>query len=219
MSISRAVTSQAVTSNAAPTPGSAPAPTPGSAPAGTPGSAPAGVRCAMHPGRAAVDACPVCLRPCCGVDLLDGQPGCGSCRRAVEDAALRASAPPAVLPGLEPYIRAALAGTFAAVLGGLVTSEYIGAPFFAYVAPFLVGVLCGGAALRSARTDGRGVLGGRIRAIGVAYALLGVGVGFKVVPGGGSAFSPVSGVVLPYLCAAVGAVLWTMPPKRRGPRR
>ena len=181
-----------------------------------PAPAAAQLRCAMHPGRAAVDTCPVCLRSRCGADLLDGKSGCGSCRGAV-DAALRAAVP-AALPGLEPYVRAALAGNLAAVLGGLVTSEYIGAPFFAFVAPFLVGVLCGGAALRSARTDGRGLVGGRIRVIGVGYALLGVGVGFKVVPGGGSAFSPVTSVVLPYLCAAVGAALWTMPPKRRGPR-
>ena len=182
-----------------------------------PTSAPAHPRCAVHPGRAAVDTCPVCSRSRCGADLLEGHPGCGSCRGLV-DATVRSEVAPAAWSGVEPYVRAALAGTFAAVLGGLVTSEYIGAPFFAFVAPFLVGVLCGGAALRSAQTDGRGVLGGRIRAIGVAYALLGVGVGFKVVPGGGSAFSPVTSVLLPYLCAVAGAVLWTMPPKRRGPR-
>ena len=106
---------------------------------------------------------------------------------------------------VERYVRAALAGFFAAIAGGFVTSEYIGAPFFAFVAPFLVGVLCGGAVLRAADSDGRGTVGGRIRRIAVLYAVLGVALGFTVVPGGGSAFFPVGEVLGPYLCAALGA--------------
>ena len=93
-------------------------------------------------------------------------------------------------------------------------SEYIGTALFSLLVPFLVGVLCAGATRRAGQTDGRGTLGRRIRGMGVGYAVLGVAVGFKVVPGGSSAFRPVLEVVPPYLSAALGAVLETMPAKR-----
>ena len=101
------------------------------------------------------------------------------------------------------------------MLGGLVSSEYIGAPYFAYIAPFLVGVLCGAVMLRAAGSTGAGQLGRRVRLLTVVYAVLGVGVGFKLVPGGGSAWHPVLEVAPAYVCAVLGAVLWTWPAKRR----
>ena len=168
-------------------------------------------RCAVHPSRSAVDSCPTCDRPRCGADGRSGLPGCLACRPTL--------AAPAPLrspqTGPEPYVRAALGGSFAAVVGGLVTSEYIGAPYFAYIAPFLVGVLCGAVMLRAAGTTGAGTVGRRVRALALVYAALGVGVGFKLVPGGGSPWSPVLEVVPAYVCAVLGAVLWTWPAKRR----
>ena len=95
------------------------------------------------------------------------------------------------------------------------SSEYIGAPYVAYIAPFLVGVLCGAVMLRAAASTGAGPVGSRVRALAVVYAVLGVGVGFKLVPGGGSAWHPVLEVAPAYVCAVLGAVLWTWPAKRR----
>lgn len=169
-------------------------------------------RCAVHPSRSAVDLCPTCARPRCGADAPPGLPGCASCRpvpAAGRHAARRS------FGGVESYVRAAVAGSFAAVLGGLVCSEYIGAPYFDFIAPCLVGVLCGVVMLRAAGIPGAAVSSSRVRALAAVYAVLGVGVGFKVVPGGGSALSPVLDVGPSYVCAVLGAVLWTWPAKRR----
>ena len=168
-------------------------------------------RCAVHPSRRAVDRCPTCARPRCGAEALPGAQGCRACGPVPVAAGVRTGPG----PGLEPYVRAALAGSFTAVLGGLVSSEYIGAPYFAFIAPFLVGVLCGVVMLRAAGTTGTGTRVGQVRALAAVYAVLGVGVGFKLVPGGGSALHPVLEVGPPYVCALLGAVLWTWPARPR----
>lgn len=178
----------------------------------------AGARCPVHPGRPAVDRCPVCIRPRCGTDAAQSVGGgCAACRgqRSAESAGPAAARSPAPPSDLERLVRASLAATAAGTAGGVVASEYVGAPYFSFLAPFVVGVLCGAAATRAARTDGRGALGLRVRAVSVLYALLGVAVGFRLVPGGPSAFTPFGEVVVPYLAALAGAALWTQPPRNR----
>lgn len=130
------------------------------------------------------------------------------------DERVTATGPGRSVGDLPRYVRAALTGTVSAVLGGIVASEYIGTALFSLLVPFLVGVLCAGATRRAGQTDGRGTLGRRIRGMGVGYAVLGVAVGFKVVPGGSSAFRPALEVVPTYLSAALGAVLESIPAKR-----
>ncbi len=98
------------------------------------------------------------------------------------------------------------------LLSGPVASEYVQSGLFAFLGPFVVGVVCGAAALRAGRTDGRGPLGVRVRAVAAVYALLGVALGFSLE--GSQAIVSVS-TALPYLAAVAGAVLWTIPPRVR----
>lgn len=168
-------------------------------------------RCAVHPARPAVDTCPVCARPRCGADAAEAPGGgCGACLGGP------ASTPPGPPPpgDQERLVRAALAAFAVSLLGGLVASEYVEAGLFSYVGPFVVGVICGGAATKAGVTDGRGTTGTRIRAIAAGYAVLGVALGF-VAEGSQSVLS--LSTLLPYVCAAAGAILWTVPPRRRLP--
>jgi hypothetical protein len=161
-----------------------------------------------------VDLCPVCARPRCGADAAAGAAGCLACGGRSEQ---QASAAPG--PGeLERLVRAALAGYGVALVGGLVASEYVGATVFAYLGPFVVGVVCGGAATKAAVTDGRGALGTRVRVIAAVLAVVGVGLGF-VIEGSLSVLSLDPDVLLPYAAAAAGAVLWTIPPRARRDRQ
>jgi hypothetical protein len=114
-------------------------------------------------------------------------------------------------------VRAALAAFATGLAGGVVASEYVGAHIFSVVTPALLGVACGTAATAAARRRG-GSGGGRsraVRAVAVLYALLGTAWSFRFVTGGSSPFSPAGQVLPPYLAAALGAWLWTMPPRRR----
>ncbi|MDP3714285.1 MAG: hypothetical protein Q8R60_17565 [Mycobacteriales bacterium] len=167
-------------------------------------------RCAVHPGRPASDSCPVCARPRCRADAqLSPGGGCVACRGD-----LAAPPTPPLPPDGERLVRAALAATVAALAGGVVASEYVEAPYFAYLAPLIVGLLVAAAATRAARTDGTGLLGGRVRAISIAYALVGCAFGFLTQPGTPSPFDDLGGKLLPYLCSVAGAVLWCLPPRR-----
>ncbi|MBK5308135.1 MAG: hypothetical protein JJD92_15725 [Frankiaceae bacterium] len=177
-----------------------------------PTSAQRGVRprCAVHPSRPAVDACPVCDRPRCGADAAAVSIGCLGC---AGDAVAEVSTvrPPG---DLERLVRAALAAYVVGLVGGLVASEYVGATVFAYLGPFVVGVTCGGAATRAARTDGRGLLGTRVRTVGAVLAVLGIALSF-VVEGSLGVLELSPDVLLPYAAAVAGALLWTMPPRPR----
>ena len=167
-------------------------------------------RCAVHPGRPAADLCPVCERPRCRADAqLAPGGGCVACRG---DLAGPVAAP--LPPDGERLVRAALAAHAAALAGGVVASEYVEAPYFAYLAPLLVGLLVAAAATRAARTDGTGPVGSRVRQLAVLYALLGCAVGFLAQPGNPPPFDDLGGKLLPYACAVVGAVLWCLPPRR-----
>jgi hypothetical protein len=100
------------------------------------------------------------------------------------------------------------------LLGGVIGSEYVGATVFEYLGPFVVGVVCGGAATRAAGTDGRGVVGQRVRGVAAFIAVLSVALGFVLEESQDVlTFSP--GVLLPYAAAVAGAVLWTMPPRSK----
>ena len=166
-------------------------------------------RCAAHPARPAVDACPVCGRPRCGVDATG--PACAVCGGRTGAPEERPAGPrpgPAVLRGL-------LAGLVVAALGGAVDAEYVEAGALAYAVPAVVGVMVGAAVLRAARADGRGRLGAGLRALAVALALAATALGFHLEESQdllGADALPV------YAAAGLGALLWTQPPRRRPAR-
>ncbi|MGB8652834.1 MAG: hypothetical protein WCD35_19470 [Mycobacteriales bacterium] len=165
-------------------------------------------RCAAHPGRPAVDACPVCDRPRCGADAqaAPGE-GCAVCEGGPARVPLRRP------PGdLELLVRATLAGDAAAIALGYVSAEYVQSGLLAYLSSFALGVLVGGAASAAARHP-RGVLGARVRGLALLLAVLGVGLGF-VLEGTYGVLDLRLDVLLSYLLAVAGCWLWTAPPKR-----
>ncbi len=111
---------------------------------------------------------------------------------------------------------AGLAASAVALVGGFVSSQYVGAGAFSLITPFIVGMLCGAAATKAAHTDGRDRFGTVVRTVAVVYAVLGAAYAFRFVPGSESPFSPAGRVLPPYLAAAAGTWLWTLPPRRRG---
>lgn len=163
----------------------------------------------MHPGRPALDVCPVCDRPRCAADAGDATPGCRACTRAAPSSRVRPPDP------AERLVRGTLAALGAAVLGGVVSAQYVGAELFAYLTPFVVGVLCGAAAQAAAGGPRRGTTALRVRGAAALCALLGTGLGLLLE---GSRSPVSSAAVVPALLAVAGAVLWTAPP-RSGPRR
>ncbi len=168
---------------------------------------PSGARCAVHPVRRAVDDCPVCERPRCAADAAAAGPGCAAC--GGRGAARAGSAAP---PAREQLVRAALAAQAVALLGGVVAAQYVGAELFAYLTPFVVGVLTAAAAQTASAAPRTGPPAMRLRAVAGVYAVLGVALGF-VLEGSEGALDGRS--VLPYVAAVVGVVLWTLPPKSR----
>jgi hypothetical protein len=115
---------------------------------------------------------------------------------------------------LERLVRAALAAYAVALVGGPIGSEYVGATIFEYLGPFVVGMICGGAATRAAHTNGRDQLGKAVRAVAAVLAVLGVGFSF-VLEKSQDVLSVDPDVLLPYAAAVAGALLWTMPPRAR----
>jgi hypothetical protein len=90
---------------------------------------------------------------------------------------------------------------------------------FEYLGPFVVGVICGGAATRAAGTDGPDRIGTAVRGLAALMAVLGVGLSF-MLEGSRHVLSYSPGVLVPYAAAVAGAVLWTIPPRAgRGPRQ
>ena len=83
---------------------------------------------------------------------------------------------------------------------------------FEYLGPFVVGVICGGAATRAAGTDGRDRIGRAVRGLAALTAVLGVGLSF-MLEGSQHVLSVSPGVLVPYVLAVAGAVLWTIPPR------
>jgi hypothetical protein len=168
------------------------------------------VRCAAHPSRPAVDACPVCDRPRCGADQVAAPGGgCTVCGGADGRPARRPARPP---DERELLVRAALAAYAAAVAWGYVTAEYVGAGYFAYLSPAVLGVLCGGAATSAAGSPRPGPLLQRVRLAAVLLALLGSGLGF-VLEGTYGVLSASTDVLVPYAITVAAAWLWTSPPR------
>lgn len=173
---------------------------------------PPGTRCGVHPVRRAVDRCPVCDRPRCAADAASapggGCPACHGVRPGDELPAKRA------VPLLEAAVRAALAAQAVALLGGVVAAEYVDAQLFAYLTPFVVGVLTGAAAQSASGGVRTGPVAARVRVVAGVYAVLGVALGFALER---SKDVLDSSTLLPYLAAVAGVVLWTLPPKPRPP--
>jgi hypothetical protein len=162
------------------------------------------LRCAVHPLRPSVDACPVCARGRCGPDAAAAPGGgCLACHGV-------SSAAPAPVRPAERLVRAALGATPVTLLGGVVAAQYVGAELFAYLTPAVVGVLCGAAAQAAAGGARRGPVALGIRAVACLYAVLGVALGFVLE----RSVDVLAGETLvPYAFAVVGVALWTAPPK------
>lgn len=109
-------------------------------------------------------------------------------------------------------MRAALAANAVALLGGTVAAQYVGAQLFAYLTPFVVGVLTGAAAQAAAGGARTGRDAAGVRVVAVVYAVLGVALGFALERSS-TVFD--TGTLLPYAAAVLGVVLWTLPPKAR----
>lgn len=176
------------------------------------------MRCAVHPSRPAFDTCPVCDRPRCAVDARFGDEGCASCvaRRATRAPALEAG--PAALAALTG---GAIAANLVTIVGGGIASEYVGAKVFSIVMPGLVGAAVGGCTLAAARYASRRPklpdgMRASLRAMAMAYAVISVGYGFRFAS---TPYAHVGRWLPPMIAAAVGALLWTLPPQESGGRR
>jgi hypothetical protein len=175
------------------------------------GTPPVPSRCVVHPSRRAVDDCPVCGRARCAADATEWDVrGCAACGAQPRP---RRGAPPSTV---ELAVRGGLAGLVVAVLGGFVATQYVDTRYFAVVAPGLVGLAAAWAVTAAARP-----WAARQRVaplvVASAAALLGTGLGFRLVPGGQSLVGPAGEVGPPYLAAVVGVLAWPLvfaPPSR-----
>ncbi len=167
-----------------------------------------GTRCAVHPVRRAVDRCPVCSRPRCAADAQEATGGgCAVCQRRDTG-----TEQPRGVALMERYVRGALAAYAVALLGGVVAAQYVGAAVFAYLTPFVVGVLTAAAAQGVAGLPKTGSPAMLIRLLAGGYAVLGVAFGF-VLERSAEVLGAAS--VPPYVAAVLGVVLWTLPPSSR----
>ncbi len=118
---------------------------------------------------------------------------------------------------MERLVRAALAASATALACGVVSSQYVGAGYFAYFLPGIAGLLTGGAGMRAAGLDGRGPLAQRVRLVTLLYALIGTGYSFALVIGRADPFA--LDALLPYAATALGVYLGTRPPPTRTRRK
>ena len=112
---------------------------------------------------------------------------------------------------------AGLVGALGAALGaGAVWSQYVGAPYMAYLAPFVLGLAVGFVAFRAARTEtaseSRTPVAVLVRRAATGYAVLGAAWGLRLE---GSIGLLEPRAVVPVALAAAGCWLYTAPPKRR----
>lgn len=161
------------------------------------------MRCAVHPSRPAVDACPVCARPRCRADAETyDSTGCAAC---VQPATARAEA------GLrELAIRSALAGMAAAVFDGWVETQYVRVHWMSVIAPIVGGIAAGWACKAAAGKGGQRIKA-RVLSIACVSAVLGAALAFRLTSDGGlSATHPLGRVGPPYLASLVGVALWQL---------
>jgi hypothetical protein len=89
-----------------------------------------------------------------------------------------------------------------AVVGGAITTQYVGVHVFSLLVPGLLGLAAGWVTAAAGRT------GSVASALAVVSALLATALGLRLQPGGASLVHPVGDVVPPYLCAIGGALGW-----------
>ena len=162
-------------------------------------------RCVAHPGRPAVDHCPVCDRPRCGADTA--LRGCAVCGGTGEAVPRRPASP------FEVLVRAALSAHTTALVAGVVLAEYPGSPVFQYAAPAIGGAAVGAAATAGAG-EPRGAVLQRVRLVATVYAVLATAFGF-VLDGTYDVLDARRAVLVPYVVAGLAAWLWTRPPTPR----
>ena len=121
-------------------------------------------------------------------------------------------------------MRSGLAGYVPALVGGWVATQYVAVQYMWLILPAAVGLAVAAAASAGAGVPARGRARWLVGVPALVMTLLGVGLGFRLVPHGG--FSPLESVDLvlgPYLAALGGVVAWsvllTPPESRRGDRR
>lgn len=171
---------------------------------------PATLRCAVHPGRAARDRCPSCDRLRCADDALAyGVSGCTACLTGWTEAP-----PPSRLEGL---VATAQVIVPVAVVGGWIYSQYVEVHIFSWLVPVLIGIagVSPASFLRFPRSRRHSLV------VGVVAGVLGTAFGFRLFPHGPhNPLQPAHEVVLPYICAALGAVVWPVvlgPPRKPKP--
>lgn len=170
-------------------------------------------RCATHPARRAVDACPVCDRPRCGADAAGfAASGCPACSTETGQVPAAGRA--------ELLARAGLAALAISVVGGWIGTQYVRNRGFSLIAPALVGMAAAWAA--TAASGGTGRLPRQITAaVASIAAVLSAALAFRVYAAGGlSPLHPAGRVLPPYAAAVVGVLAWPLlfgPPKRPRP--
>lgn len=118
----------------------------------------------------------------------------------------------------ELLLRGTLAANFSAIAMGYVVAQYVQADLFEYLAPIVLGLLCGFCASSAAGNPRAGVLANRIRLVCAIYALLGTAYGF-VLEGTFGVFSASKDVLVPYALAVGAAWVWTTPPRTKASRK
>jgi hypothetical protein len=159
-------------------------------------------RCARHPARPARQICGRCGRLRCDADAAAFGPSrCGVCERDARDRPVGS---------VELAVRAGLGGLWVALIGGWIATQYVEDHIFSLVVPALVGVAVAWAA-NLALGRHRGAARAASTAMAIIAALLGTGLGFRLVPGDAqSVFHPLDVVGAPYLCAVLGAAAWQL---------
>lgn len=159
-------------------------------------------RCAVHPVRVAVDACPACGRPRCAADAAADPDRCRADRSAP---AARLRAAP-VVPGAVLLAAGGLAVYTASLLVAVVASQYAGLGGVSVLVDGLAGVVVG---LVGATVAGRAAAVGpprrALRAATALGALVAAMYAVRLTPGGpapwGSQAEP-----LGYAAAVLGAL-------------
>ena len=161
-----------------------------------------GARCATHPARLAVDACPVCGRGRCAPDRAGyAERGCGVC--VVQSGAAH---PPSTA---EVAVRAGVAALATAIAGGWIVTQHVNVHLMSLFAPALLGLaVCWMAtAAGGPRTRDQRLL---VLAIAGVAAIVGTALGFRLFGQPLTPMHPGHQVGPPYLAALVGVLAWPL---------